>query len=431
MMAPISLISAMENYFYKNYRQHLLADDLQIRAKKMMTCFSDSFLPLPNENLNATWGELPNNTMDVMPMSFKADMIFLRAPPPTPMDGAFPVNEGSNNTLACNRSDNEGSLLLYETESCPTPGLATFAIVDLDLPDVPHPPKRDMDDNDPLRCDPGEGQLDNPDSGIVLDHPQNSDRALSTSDADGVSLRRRDLPIPPVKFQELVDSSISEIHARGIEPFVESLLISGVETVQAATAVSFIAHGIIKQLFQQSYTEARDLSGAIRIGTMEMFRQHWKADGDWIEVSSTSRKHSFLTLRGVNKAGLMGSLFNAKVVSAEDVSLCLSLLLEGEKHFDRLCAMHALLVQANDKLCKSRNLPILMEFRAQLTAKDIVSGLYKWAPASPAVTILQDILDTIDGWMDTQAIKRMRYQAATKSRAVPPQAVGPRLRGGS
>lgn len=85
----------------------------------------------------------------------------------------------------------------------------------------------------------------------------------------------------------------------------------------------------------------------------------------------------------------MGSLFNAKVVSAEDVSLCLSLLLEGEKHFDRLCAMHALLVQANDKLCKSRNLPILMEFRAQLTTKDVVSGLYKWAPASPAVTILQ------------------------------------------
>lgn len=112
-------------------------------------------------------------------------------------------------------------------------------------------------------------------------------------------------------------------------------------------------------------------------------------DGDWIEVSSTSRKHSYLTLRGVNKAGLMGSLYNAKVVSAEEVFLCLCLLLEGEKHFDRLCAMHALLVQANDKLCKSRNLPTLMEFRAQLTIKDTVSGVYKWAPASPAVTIIQ------------------------------------------
>jgi len=279
MLAPISLNSAMEKYFYKNYQQHLLADDLQIRAKKMVAFFSDSFLPLPNDHLNATWGELPNDTMDVMPMSFKADMIFLRAPPSTPVDGTFPVNEGSKycNTLTGNRSDNEGSLLLYETESCPTPGLATFEMVDLDLPDAPHPPKRDMEDDNPLQRDPGEGPLDNLDSRIVADHLQNSDRALSTSDSAGASSSRRGSPIPPVKLQELVDGSISEMHARGIEPFVESLLISGVETVQSATAVSFIVHGIIKQLFQHSYTEARDLSRAIRIGTLEMFRQHWKA----------------------------------------------------------------------------------------------------------------------------------------------------------
>ncbi|KAL4076793.1 hypothetical protein V8B97DRAFT_1866989 [Scleroderma yunnanense] len=384
-----------------------------------MACFPESFLPLPSDHLNAAWGELPNNTMDVMPMSLKADMLFLRAPPPTPVDGTFPVDQQPSycNSLARNRSDNEGSLLLYETESPPTPDVSVFDVA-FD--------EEDANDDDSSRCGSG-GDMD-----TTTDHPQNSDMASSTTNSDGASSSRRGSPIlrvPPVKFQELVDSSIAEIHAGGIEPFVESLLISAIETIQSATIVSMFVQSIIKQLFQKSYLEARDLSRAIRIATMEMFRQHWKADGDWIGVSSTSSNHSPLTLRGVNKAGFMGCLFNAKVMSAEDIFLCLYLLLEGEKHFDRLCAMHALLVQANDKLCKSRNLAALMEFRELLTEKEPVSGRYTWTPTPPAEAILQDILDTIEGWMDTQELKRLRYKT-TKTR-IPPQAVGPRLGGGS
>ena len=112
-------------------------------------------------------------------------------------------------------------------------------------------------------------------------------------------------------------------------------------------------------------------------------------DGTWIEVASTSINHSYLTIRGVNIAGFIGSLFNVKMISAEDVFLCLFLLLGGEKHFDRLCAIHALLIQANDKLCKSRNLPNLAEFKARLIERDPVSGLYRRASESPALTILQ------------------------------------------
>jgi hypothetical protein len=94
-------------------------------------------------------------------------------------------------------------------------------------------------------------------------------------------------------------------------------------------------------------------------------------------------------LRGVNKAGFMGSLFNARVATAEDIALCLSLLLEGDKHFDRLCAMHAILVQANDKLCKSRNLPALMRLKENITAKDPESGKYVWATTPHSDAILK------------------------------------------
>ena len=84
----------------------------------------------------------------------------------------------------------------------------------------------------------------------------------------------------------------------------------------------------------------------------------------------------------------MGSLFDEKISTARDIHLCLSLLLEGEKRFDRLCAMHALLVQANDKLCKNRNLPALMQFRDGITLISRESGEYLWATTPRSKNIL-------------------------------------------
>ena len=84
----------------------------------------------------------------------------------------------------------------------------------------------------------------------------------------------------------------------------------------------------------------------------------------------------------------MGSLFDEKISTAKDIHLCLSLLSEGEKRFDRLCAMHALLVQANDKLCKNRNLPALMQFRDGITSVSEESGEYLWATTPRSKTIL-------------------------------------------
>ena len=75
----------------------------------------------------------------------------------------------------------------------------------------------------------------------------------------------------------------------------------------------------------------------------------------------------------------MGGLFSEKISSAKDIHLCLTLLLDGEKRFGRLCAIHALLVQANDKLCKNRNLPALMHFKDDITYISEESGEYIWA----------------------------------------------------
>ena len=95
-----------------------------------------------------------------------------------------------------------------------------------------------------------------------------------------------------------------------------------------------------------------------------------------------------LTPYGINIASFIGSLFDTRIFTARDIHLCLSLLLEGEKRFDRLCAMHALLVQANDKLCKNRNIAELMRFRHGITSRDGKSGEYLWVTTPHSKMIL-------------------------------------------
>ncbi|KIJ64687.1 hypothetical protein HYDPIDRAFT_89578, partial [Hydnomerulius pinastri MD-312] len=353
LMLPFLITPPTRDHFRRNYQQHLLANDLQVRAKRLMSCFPEVGLPLPTNEISVAWSQLPNNTTDIMPMSLKTGMVFLRAPPPTPTDPGFTTDDGSSfsDSSTHGRSHDDGS----------------------------------------------------------------------------VPSSRRESPTPPMKFYEVVESGLADYRARGTGPFIESLFLAGVETIQSATLVSMSSHAIIKKVTRACHTEGRSLEKAIRVSAMEMFRQHWKPDGDWIAVASTSSQHSALTLRGVNKAGFMGSLYNAKVATAEDIALCLFLLTEGEKHFDRLCAMHAILVQSNDKLCKNRNLPALMQFKEIITSKDPESDEYVWALTSHSQAILKDILETIEGWVATQTLKRVRYRASTMNRAIPRKSMGPRF----
>ena len=156
------------------------------------------------------------------------------------------------------------------------------------------------------------------------------------------------------------------------------------------------------------------------------------------------------TLHGIGIASLIATLFDEKISTARDIHLCLSYLLEGEKRFDRLCAMHALLVQANDKLCKSRNWSALMEFKREITSRDEESGKYLWITTPPSKAILavsmrdecqsctsfdfyhsQDILTTIERWTVSQGVRREQSRRTTAdSTARNKTSVGPRLRGG-
>ncbi|KAI6041456.1 hypothetical protein EDC04DRAFT_1253808 [Pisolithus marmoratus] len=422
MFAPISVTAATECHLRKRFQHHLLANDLQVRAKKMMACFTGSFLPLPTDVLTSAWNELPNNTIDVVSMPFKPHKMSPRAPPPTPIESSFSVDEGSTtcDSSSSALSDNEESQLIYETGS-PIPDIVAFKAPTPGPSDLHHSPLVNSDDV----CHSGTNDklCGRPTTSVRAEPLQTSEIPLTVSDPDS-----RSSPRTHSGFREITESSVAEIRQRGVQPFVDSLLISGVETIQSAPLVSKIARTVIQQISNVSYTEAKELTKAIRNRALEMFQRHWKPGGEWYQVSSTSADYSPFTSQGLNMAGLIGSLFTVKVATVEDIFLCLFLLLEGEKHFDRLCAMHALLVQANDQLCKSRNLRNTTRFTDLLGVRDPVSNGFAWAPTPHARAILEDIFDAIAGWKRIQAIKSQRYDARVKNRLIPSHAMGPRLR---
>jgi len=89
----------------------------------------------------------------------------------------------------------------------------------------------------------------------------------------------------------------------------------------------------------------------------------------------------------VNIAGFLGSLFTAEIVTADDIHLCLGLLINRSVDFDRLCAMHALIVQANDKLCKSKNAAATAGFRENLSVQYSKTG-HLWGDKEHSRTLV-------------------------------------------
>ncbi|KAG1769797.1 hypothetical protein EDD22DRAFT_136635 [Suillus occidentalis] len=226
-------------------------------------------------------------------------------------------------------------------------------------------------------------------------------------------------PIVAGWFETIVDAKMEELQAHGMAFLVKSLLADGVQGVQSTPFVSMVARTMLNRLAPEKMERFKR---TLRAGAMEGFRLHWQSDGDWRNICSTTGQHSILTLTGINKASLLGSLFSAGIVTADDIGLCLSILL-GHIHFDRLCAIHALLVCADDRLCEQRHLSALLHLQKMLRVVDPLTGLYMWGPVPHSQALIQNILLTIEGWMTVQAREQCRSTWQPPSRAV-----GPRMR---
>src|SRR6267154_3830095 len=88
---PDHVSSPILEQFEKHSERHLLACDLEVRARRMMCVANNSsILPQPSPTMQGVWDLLPNDTAGTMSMPLQAGVV-LRAPPPTSMDATFAV----------------------------------------------------------------------------------------------------------------------------------------------------------------------------------------------------------------------------------------------------------------------------------------------------------------------------------------------------
>jgi hypothetical protein len=427
-----------------NSQRHLLANDLEIRTRNMMKCFANTpgVLPPPSTAVDSVWNLMPNDKVDTLPMPRQPDVIFFRAPPTT-VDAAFTIVK-------------DPSPLSYKTRTptsykCGTDNVSSNNITKGYQPKA-HEKFSRKTNTLKERALPPSGQH----------------RSFFSDAENSFITQPGQFPIFTGGFETIVDVKMEELRVHGLAFVVKSLLTDGVQSVQSAPLVSMIVHTMSDRLMKETPKKVKRLERALRVSAMEVFRLHWKPvksfsadrengstkryfqDGEWRNISSTSGRHSALTLTGVNKAGLLGSLFSANIMTADDIALCLTMLSE-ETHFDRLCAIHALLLYADDRLCRQQNLSALIKLKGELRIVDPLTGLYTWGPVPHSraliqvsirtsigcnhvqVNLFQDILDTIEGWMAVQAHKRKqcRIVAESYSTQKPPlKAVRPRTRAG-
>ncbi|KAG2058117.1 hypothetical protein BDR06DRAFT_1018743 [Suillus hirtellus] len=405
---PYHVSSQFPKPFEKNLRRHLLEIDLEIKIRNMMKSLPNSpgVLHPPSTTIRNAWNLEPNKKVGTIPPQARGDVMFRRTPPTT-MDASFTVV-------------NDTSSLIRKT--C-TPTLHTCSTDDVSSSKVAgrFQPKTlneefSLKTNIPERRLPPREQ--HPARLADTENSRVTQPGQSSNYAEG--------------FRKIVEAKMEELRVHGLDFVVESLLTDGVQNIDSALLVSMVVQTMLIKLTKESPKQIKGLERILRVRAMNMFRLHWKSDGHWKNIRSTSGQYSALTLKGVNKAGLLGSLFSANIVTAEDIAICLFMLSE-DIHFDRLCAIHALLLYADNRLCDPQNLPVLLKLKEKLRVVDPLTNLCLWGPVPHSQALIQKIFDIIEGWMINivHAYKREqgRIFAGSYPTGTPPSnAMGPRLR---
>ncbi|KAG1903714.1 uncharacterized protein F5891DRAFT_83267 [Suillus fuscotomentosus] len=402
---PYHISSQFPKPFEKNSRRHLLEIDLEIRMRNMMKLLPNSpgVLPPPSTTIRNAWNLKPNKKVGTIPPQARGDVMFRRTPPTT-MDASFTVV-------------NDTSSLIHGTYT-PTPHTCMDDVSSSKVAGRYQPKtegKFSLKTNSPKQ---------NALSPNDQHYPANTENSRVTQSGKS--------SIYAEGFRKIVEAKMAELRVHGLDFVVESLLTDGAQHVDSALLVSMVVQTMLIKLTKESPKQIKGLERILRVRAMNMFRLHWKSDGHWKNICSTSGQYSALTLKGVNKAGLLGSLFSANIVTADDIAICLFMLLE-DIHFDRLCAIHALLLYADNRLCDPQNLPVLLKLKEKLRVVDPLTNLCLRGPVPHSQALVQKIFDIIEGWMINivHAYKREQgriFAGSYPTWKPPSNAMGPRLR---
>jgi hypothetical protein len=271
-MLPFSTIpnhvsSPIQEQFEKNSERHLLACDLEIRARRMARCFANitGTLPLPNNRMRSVWNLLPNETTDKMPMPLKANVVFFLAPPPTAMDTAFALVDGSSPRT---QSDDISRDPIYETTRDTTAlEVALNTCISDDVSSIPT--------SEACPSKMGTKASFEADESAESSFPRGNEDLFS-SDVNSSVSSQFESPVFAPGFEEIVNDKLSEMRVHGSESVVQSLLSTGAQSVRSAPIVSMVVRTMLYKMTKESATQAQGFEKAMRVGALEMFRRHWK-----------------------------------------------------------------------------------------------------------------------------------------------------------
>lgn len=290
------LARCIELQFQRNLQQQIFANELRIKAHRMKECFPGGSLPLPTAEVNAAWNNFPNETLDVLPMSMKAGLVFLRAPPPTPTGLSFDMDDAASSDNSFLDDSLDDSWLLVDVTDSPTPDVVAFQAAQ---------DSAASEGDSMSRCSyldqSLDGQINEEDSLQSTDSSSPSDHESHSSGSRASST--------PVGFHNMVDQWLLDYRSRGLEPFIESLIAFGVVSPGTAPLASRIARAVIRKVAKMSYMEGKNLEIAIRRTTLAAFKGYWNSVCQYCRLLSLGlgqRNGIYRTIPALRRCHLLG-----------------------------------------------------------------------------------------------------------------------------
>lgn len=188
-------------------------------------------------------------------------------------------------------------------------------------------------------------------------------------------------------MQVAVAGYVNKYKQDGLDPLLIDLMLDGTRDYRRCVWIAKAARSVFEQLRGEGFANIERLEQALRFEALRQFKAYWSAvslsslytqdsvsdlqfiqDGEWKTYYDNFVEKPFYALRGVNLAGLVGSLFNVSFVNADDVHMCLDLLVVNPMRLHFICAMHALIIHCDERLCVNEHWPGTSRFCAKMTA---------------------------------------------------------------
>lgn len=217
---------------------------------------------------------------------------------------------------------------------------------------------------------------------------------------------------------------------QGNSVLVQGLISNALRNNQLACLTAVISQKIVQGLQAAGLPQAEVFQELLRTEVVETFKTHWKWDGDWrieSELLVNQPQH-----KGINMASYLGALFAVGILSGDDVHVCLDVLRHHAVHFDRLRAMHAIIIEAGDKMCCGYANKIKTKFlRDMLAERCPVSGQFVWGPDVYGSIAVENMLKIIDGWFSNSEHQSESGRKENRNQARPPRMRASSKGGGS